>query len=61
MVCDAHAASVGEGEAVVALPTEKDVEEPGAVVAVVGGALREVLLSASASDVVEEPTIGAAT
>jgi hypothetical protein len=61
MVCDVHAASVGGGEAVVVLPTAPDVEAPGAVVVVVVGALREVELPASVSDVVEEPTMGAAT
>jgi len=46
---------------VVVLPTAPDVEAPGAVVVVVVGALREVALPASVSDVVEEPTMGAAT
>jgi hypothetical protein len=57
MVCDAQAASVG---GVVLLPGGFDVVELGAVAAVVLGAVREVELSASVADVVEEPTIGAA-
>ena len=43
------------------LPTELDVDVPGAVLAVVVDSLREVELPASVADVVEEPTIGAAT
>jgi hypothetical protein len=61
MVCDAHTASVGGGEEVLLLPTESDVDEPGAAVAVVEGALVEVELPATVAGVVEEPTIGAAT